>query len=356
MADRVALAHTRDDQAETVLFRVLRGSGLTGLAGIRPVTKDGLVRPLLDVSRAEIVDFLHDRKSTWREDSSNRDQKFARNRIRGTLLPQLASEWNPRIADALAQLADLAWEEEQLWEADLGHRAAGAITPAASGSEAAGAVELNAEMVNRLPRALARRLIRRAIVQAKGNARRIEFDHVERILDLIAQERGAGALRFPGVQVHRSFDRIRFSQAPASVLREGPVRVQIPGACEAPDGITRIHFEIGETAARRRLQAKGIQPPCDTLRVELSWRKILEPVEVRGWQPGDHYRPLGEARDQKIKDLFQRSRVPSWSRRGWPIVTSGGKILWVRGFGAADGYAARGTEVVLRIWEAAARP
>ena len=111
-ADRVALAHTRDDQAETVLFRVLRGSGLSGLAGIHPVTGDGLIRPLLDVTRAEIEEFLHSRGVEWREDATNRDPRFARNRIRHELLPQLARDWNPKIVDALAQLGDLAWEEE----------------------------------------------------------------------------------------------------------------------------------------------------------------------------------------------------------------------------------------------------
>lgn len=325
VADRIALAHTRDDQAETVLFRVMRGSGLSGLTGIHPVTEDGIVRPLLAVSRAEIVDFLHDRKETWREDASNRDLSFARNRIRGTLLPQLAREWNPQISPALAQLADLAFEEERWWSGEMA-RSAG--------------TELDVRTVRDLPRAVARRLVRRAIVEAKGDARGIGFEHVERILELIAKERGDGTLRVAGLEIRRSFDWVRFAKP--TRVRGVPVRVEIPGTCESPDGGTQLHFELGE---------KGVPPPCDTLKAELCWRKIPEPVEVRGWQPGDHYRPLGEARDQTVADMFQRSRVPSWRRRGWPIVTSAGKILWVREFGAADGYVARTSERVLRIWE-----
>ncbi|HEV8146519.1 MAG TPA: tRNA lysidine(34) synthetase TilS [Bryobacteraceae bacterium] len=325
IADRVALAHTRDDQAETVLFRVMRGSGLSGLAGIHPMTDDGIVRPLLDVSRAEIIDFLRDRKETWREDASNRDPSFARNRIRGTLLPQLAREWNPQIGTALAQLADLAFEEERWWNAEM-HRSAG--------------TELDVRVARDLPRAVARRLVRRAIVEAKGDARGIGFEHIERILELIAKERGDGCLRLAGLEIRRSFDWVRFAK-PAAVP-SAPVRVEIPGTCESPDRGGRLHFELGK---------KGVSPPCDTLKAELCWRKIPEAVEVRGWQPGDRYRPLGEARDQTVADMFQRSRVPSWRRRGWPIVTSAGKILWVREFGAADGYAARTSERVLRIWE-----
>src|SRR6266849_5944710 len=95
-ADRVALGHTRDDQAETVLFRLMRGSGLAGLAGIYPVTTEGLIRPLIGVTRAEIEGYLQARTIPWRDDATNRDPRFARNRIRRDLLPQLRREWNPR--------------------------------------------------------------------------------------------------------------------------------------------------------------------------------------------------------------------------------------------------------------------
>ena len=97
-ADRIATGHTRDDQAETVLFRMLRGSGLAGLAGILPVTGEHLIRPLLETTRAEIEEFLTARGIPWREDASNADHRFARNRIRHGLLPQLEREWNPELA------------------------------------------------------------------------------------------------------------------------------------------------------------------------------------------------------------------------------------------------------------------
>jgi tRNA(Ile)-lysidine synthetase-like protein len=114
----VALGHTRDDQAETVLFRFLRGSGLAGLSGIAP-TADGIIRPLLEITRAEVEQYLRARNIPWREDATNRDMHFARNRIRHELLPQLARDWNPKITDALANLADLAHEEERYWQSAL---------------------------------------------------------------------------------------------------------------------------------------------------------------------------------------------------------------------------------------------
>src|SRR5436305_6953667 len=113
--DRVALGHTRSDQAETVLFRLLRGSGTAGLAGIRPVTSGGIVRPLLDVNRAEVETYLRDRGIGWREDSTNASRRFARNRIRHELLPQLCRDWNPEIAESLARTADWALAEESYW-------------------------------------------------------------------------------------------------------------------------------------------------------------------------------------------------------------------------------------------------
>ena len=122
--ERVAVGHTRSDQAETVLFRLLRGAGTAGLAGARPMTSDGIVRPLIDVERAEVEAFLTSRGIEWREDSTNASRRFARNRIRHELLPQLSRDWNPAIVDALARTADQAAADEDYWRAgdrpDLG--------------------------------------------------------------------------------------------------------------------------------------------------------------------------------------------------------------------------------------------
>ena len=116
---RVATGHTANDQAETVLFRFLRGSAGAGLAAIRPVTAGGIVRPLLNVNRAEVEGYLRDRAIPWRDDSSNLSRKFARNRIRHELLPRLAAEWNPAIVETLHRTADWALAEEEYWEPEI---------------------------------------------------------------------------------------------------------------------------------------------------------------------------------------------------------------------------------------------
>lgn len=291
---RVALAHTRDDQAETVLFRLLRGSGLAGLAGVHPVTGDGFIRPLIGVTRGEVLEYLGARGIAWREDRSNRDLRFARNRIRHELLPQLAREWNPKIADSLANLADLAYEEEQYWDRELrtgqGKDESVVFAPHAGS------------------RAVARREIRRAIQRVKGDLRGIDFEHVERVIE------GAGA-RFdlPGVRISRLIDRLRVERA-GSQSEAPALEVTVPGTYPSPDGASEI-----------RLQ------PCDNLKSEIS-----APLILRGWRPGDHYRPVGKSRDQKLREMFRKAGVASWERRSWPILDYGGKIIWTRRFGPVE--------------------
>ena len=299
----IALGHTRDDQAETVLFRFLRGSGLAGLAGIPPVS-NGIIRPLIDVTRNEIEQYLRSRNTPWREDSTNQDRTFARNRIRHDLLPQLTRDWNPNLTETLARLADLAFEEEKYWQAQFP-----SPFPA----------ELPADILNG-PRAIARRQIRRAIAQAKGDLRRIDYDHVEAVFEIHR------TLHLPGVTVTRSFDWLQFS-APSVSPPFDPREIHPPGNFPSPDGLSQICVDIAHISDPNA---------CATLKVEACWFQSCTPLVLRGWRPGDRYRPAGQSRDHKIQEMFQKARVPSWRRASWPILTSGEKILWSRQFGVAD--------------------
>lgn len=329
LGETVALGHTRDDQAETVLFRFLRGSGLAGLSGIAP-NANGVIRPLLEITRAEIEQFLRSKGIPWREDATNQDLSFARNRIRHELLPQLARDWNPKITEVLAHLADLAYEEEQYWQSVLDQIE---LIPTPT------AIELPSHLIfpvgqghaqqPALGRPLARRLIRRAISLAKGDLRQIDFAHVEAVLNLRRR------LQLPGLTVTRSFDWIRF--AASNPAHRAPLQITPPGKFLSPDGLTEICVDIAHHNA------------CDTLGMEAC--QICSPLELRGWRPGDHYRPQGQSRDQKIQEMFQKARVPSWRRASWPILTSRDKILWARQFGVAEGLAACGRGMVLRIRE-----
>jgi tRNA(Ile)-lysidine synthase len=319
-ADRIALGHTRDDQAETVLFRMLRGSGLAGLAGILPVTAEGLIRPLLGVTRSDVETFLRERGIPCREDASNREPRFARNRIRHELLPRLKQDWNPRLTETLAHLADLAYEEERWWAAEIARLAQTllVVTP--------GAVEIATGDLAKVSRAVARRLIRHAIRQAKGNLHGVQFSHIEDVLEL---PEAGGQAELPGIRAIRSFDWIRL-EVPGSP-QPAPGELTVPGQRLAPDGNSMICLDV-----MRRTQGTNA---CATLKADLYVRKIPEKLVLRGWRPGDRYCPVGHASDRKLKELFQRQRVPSWRRPFWPILCWGHKILWARDFGPAAEYA-----------------
>lgn len=313
--DRVATGHTRSDQAETVLFRLLRGSGAAGLSGIRPTTREGLVRPLLVVTRAEVRAYLQERGLPWREDSSNSELAFDRNRIRHELLPLLERDWNPRLAEALARTAETAQDEESYWEAETARLAAQHFSPSGP------SLILRAGGVAGLPRAAARRLLRLALQQVKGDLRGIDWAHVEQTLRLAESPGGRGRVQAPGVEVRRSLDWIRL--APAGLpLPARSMEIQPPGSFPAPDGATRIEILPAEP---------GAAPGPDLVEAPAG----SAPWLLRPWTPGDRYQPFGFATPQKLKTLFQRARLPVWERAGWPVLLAAGQILWTRRFGAA---------------------
>jgi len=306
VADRVAVGHTLDDQAETVLFRLLRGSGLSGLAGILPVTAEGIIRPLIQVRREDVRGYLRDRRIGWREDSSNQSSQFTRNRIRQTLLPELARDWNPQIEVALAQLADVAYEEEVWWASEVArHASAWIVGP--------GSVEMSTPLLASMPRALLRRLMRHAIRHAKGDLLGIDHSHIEFLVDLTSVAKGSASRALPGLMVVQSFDWLAL-QAPAGDRSVEPVAVRAPGTYLWRHSNPMIQLVINS----------AIHAPnaCDTLDLEL-----------RGWRAGDAYWPLGHQHPAKLKDLFQKARVPSWRRASWPMITGKGKILWAKEFG-----------------------
>lgn len=304
-AERVALGHTLDDQAETVLYRILRGSGLSGLAGILPVTAEGLIRPLLGVRREDVRAYLRERGIAWREDSSNLSPRFARNRIRQTLLPELARDWNPKVTEALAHLGDLAYEEEVWWAGEMAR-----LAP----NEGRGWVELYAPGLAGQPRAWVRRMVREAVRRTKGDLRGIDYAHVEQAVELSGAVRGSARRVLPGVEVVRSFDWL--------LVRSGAAKPAIPSVSISGPGV--YAWPWGKPLIQLTISGRA---QCATLDLEL-----------RGWRAGDEYQPYGHQHPVKLKDLFQKARVPSWRRASWPIITEQGKILWAKEFGpSVDG-------------------
>ncbi len=335
LIDRVAAGHTRSDQAETVLFRLLRGAGTAGLAGIRPVTAWGLVRPLIDIERADVDAWLRRRNLRWREDSTNASPRFARNRIRRDLLPQLEREWNPAIADTLASMASWAQAEEAYWEGQLDR-----LGPEIFVKEE-GALLLSAAALAALPEAVLRRLLRRAIQHIRGGLDAIDFRHVQRIAELAVAQAGTGRVQLPGLTVERSFDWLRLA------AREPPPE---PWSCtlSPPAAVRGITLELVEKpeTSESSPYVYNRETGC------LDWGRLAGSLQLRTWRPGDRYRPAGSAGEEKLKTLFQKARIPVWDRRSWPVLVCGDVIVWVRRFGIASDFAANSdSSVVLLVRE-----
>jgi tRNA(Ile)-lysidine synthase len=334
--DCVATAHTQSDQAETVLYRMLRGSYNTGLAGIRPVTPDHIVRPMLWVTRSEVEEYLRKHALPWREDASNRDLSFDRNRIRHVFLPSLIADWNPQLPQILARHAELAREDEEYWEAEVEKAIPGRL------------ILRKAEAIATLPSrdrkgayslspSLQRRLIRRAIAHIRGNLREIDFRHIDEVVNLCRPDVGGHArIQVPGVDIMRSFDWVRFAP-PGTVPRpDFSIPLEIPGVADLPGG------------GRLELHATTVHPTSisdsrDTLNEGLDGtlvRGLDTALRVRNWLPGDRFCRAGHSHQQKLKELFHEFRVPLWERRSWPVLVAGDRILWARRFGVAAELAA----------------
>jgi tRNA(Ile)-lysidine synthase len=345
--DRVATGHTRSDQAETVLYRILRGSGLTGLSGILPVTGEGVVRPLLEIDRAEIEAWLRQRDIAWKEDETNQDRTFARNRLRQEVLPLLREAFNPQLNQALAHLAALAHDEEAYWDAELASH-----LPRTARHQPQ---VLTASQLAAAPPAFARRLIRRAMEIAKGDLRGIEFAHIERVLRMARSQDGHDRFQAPGIDVCRSFDLIRLSASGLTPndTHDFSIAIPVPGSVELPGSGARIILQVLEKEAPEQ----GTTQPCATVVNELDWQRFgrgrgAPSLELRNWRPGDQYRRIGQSKPEKIKFFFQEARIPLWERGNWPIITYNEAIIWARRFGAAAEFATGPeTRSILRVAE-----
>lgn len=371
-ATNVAVAHTADDQAETVLARILRGSGPSGLASIYP-TLGSVIRPLLGFRRDELRAYLRSLRQPWREDTSNTDISRQRAQIRLQLLPILERDFSRSIVERLCTLARLAREENEFWDAlvedrfialtrqsgDSGTRSIVipisalltplSLTPAISNDSAA----------SQSTKTVTERLIRRLYKGIRGDARNLTAKHVDAIYQLATAGMSGHQLdNLPGVCVERIFDELAFSPraVPDKGIRHSRVRsartsyhyvVNVPAAGSAavpvPELGTRLLLKVIDWPSMRRDTKRDDALDADLLPTTLT---------LRNWQPGDAYRPRGHSQKRKLKELFLSRRVPRDERTFWPVVEAGGRIVWSRGMPpAADFCVSDGTRSGILIDE-----
>jgi tRNA(Ile)-lysidine synthase len=308
--DAVATAHTLDDQAETVLGKFLRGAWTEGLSGIHPVVtfpEGRILRPMLAVSRPQIEAYLVSLGQPWREDTSNQDFAYTRNRLRRQLLPDL-EQWNPRIREHLANMAELARDEEAWWQAELARIAPQQLLtgrPVRGGGRAGSdedSVALDVVRLNTQPPALQRRLLRHAAA-ALGVS--LNFDATESLRRLGTQGRAGQQLALPGpLAAERTARELRLTRNPpkaAKTAKHSEIQLPVPG----------------EAAA-------------------FGWRFCVQsanpgaPAIIRIWRPGDRVTLRYSSGPRKIKEVLERLKVTGTARAEWPVVEWQGQVIWMQ--------------------------
>jgi tRNA(Ile)-lysidine synthase len=332
-AVRIATGHTLDDQAETVLIRLFRGSGPRGLSGIAPKTEDGIIRPLLGLRRREAEAYLRENGSPFVEDETNRDPRFLRNRVRRDLIPFLEKDFEPAVAERLGALAEIMGEEDALLDGFARRKTAALVDSRG---------RLDPARLSRLPVALARRVVRVFIEAAKGDLRRISFDDVERVRSL--KERRTAVLP-GGLRIVREEDGI-FPSTRRMAKRKTSGRV-----ARKWDG--RGELAMPETGARFHGRFLRVSPSSkldfdDSRRAYLDADRLRFPVVVRGRRDGDLYRPLGSPGRKKLKEIFRAKGVPVGERALRAVFSSADEIAWVEGLPVAEGF--KVSPSTRRIW------
>ncbi len=371
---RIAVGHTADDQAETVLAHILRGTGLAGLGGIHP-TSGNVVRPLLQIRRSALRAYLKDRKQTWREDATNRDITKMRARIRKKLLPLLEKQFQPTVVEHLGALATFARDDNSyldstaatavnaLCERDKETISINIIPELLKAPESNASVPARPDFPNSRvthplrfskgggleptqpqTKAIARRMIRQIVHQAKPEAGQLTAAHVDSILHLAEHGENGKSLPLPGgIEVRREHDKLIFRPKLGATrgygFTDGPKTFEQQIDLSGPETVIEVPC-LACLFRFTRIDWPAKTGETSVTGTVLDRHALCPPIVLRNWRPGDQFRPSGHRKAHKLKRLLNEKRVSRWEREGWPVLTSAGVLAWVRGFPVAPEFAA----------------
>jgi tRNA(Ile)-lysidine synthase len=359
IANRIAVAHTADDQAETVLAHLFRGTGTSGLAGAYPIVGP-VIRPLLHIHRKALRLHLTALGQSWREDSTNLDLTRQRARIRAELLPLIEEHFSPRIVNHLSELARFAREEKDFWNALVEYcfqthvreqkgafrvQISNLLLPLCLGSVASAPAQNIPPATALNQQALTERLVRRLYKGVKGDCRNLTAVHVQQVIHLASDALSGSRIELPGrILVERNFNELSVSRrslrssATAGIETDRAEHayqylLDIPegglAAISVPELKTRFSVKVIDWSSGER----------DTKQVDALDADLLRsPLLLRNWRPGDAYRPRGRRQVLKLKRLFLKQRVPRGERLRWPVIESGSSIVWARGMPPASDF------------------
>lgn len=323
-AHKVALGHTRDDQAETILMGLLRGAGATGLSGMAPARLP-FIRPFLTIRRHDILAYLREQHLTFREDSTNAKPIYTRNRVRHEVLP-LLRQFNPALVDVLARQADLLREDDRYLDEVADRHFVQIAQDAITGTCILKRPELLA-----LPVALQRRVLRKAVQHSSGQLRGPSSSAVGLIIDQILRGRSGVRMTIGRVQVAREFNSIRFQRL--NDQQEMPTKPE--------SRVLPVPSTVAWPATGQLVHAEYLELPCSEINVaSLSPTQVMvdrdrftADLHVRAWLPGDRFCPYGlEGRRKKLQDFFSDAKVPQSVRPRIPLIVAPEGIVWVAGY------------------------
>jgi len=319
-ATKIATGHTRDDQVETVLMNVLRGTGLDGLRGI-PARRGLFVRPLLDVSRAEIEDYCAAHGLEPRRDPSNLSpEAYTRNRVRLELLPLLTRDYNPQISSALLRLSEIAGGEWEYLQAQTEAALAEAVS-----FRQPGKLGLDRAVLSKMHPALLRRVLRAAVAQVRGSLKGIAHKHIERLCRLLAPPSTLGTTTLQGLFPAPACD---VTVLPGELLLMLPPKV-------APGFVLRP-LAVGDSVRLPEIGwhiESAFEPLTGTPAAQVDVASVdLPSLHIRNYRQGDRIDPVGMGgQHKKVSDIFTDAKVPRAERHRVPIIADTHGIVWVVG-------------------------
>jgi len=319
-ASKIALGHTADDQAETLMMWLLRGTGLKGLGGMPPVRGGIIIRPLIETTREEIETFLEEKSIPFVVDSSNLNPDYVRNKLREQLFPLLKEDYNPQLVKRLTQTAEIVRLDNEYLEKKAQEKLERIIVSCDSTSAVIDSVGLLA-----LPVALQVRCLRSLLEKIKGNLKRISSTHLNAILKIVSRDKPYKVLQLPdGISVEKSYQRLELTRHRSDPLPFHYCFTTIPD---------RVMIEeIGRELNFTFIEGNGHDEVVHNARVAcLDAEKVLMPLTIRNVKPGDRFQPLGMQGEKKIKDFFIDEKVPLTERKRIPLVLCKEAVVWVGG-------------------------
>ena len=323
-ATKMVTGHTADDQAETVLMWMLRGSGTGGLGGIPPKRGDRIVRPLLDIPRSDILAYLAERQLTYRMDSSNNQPMYLRNRLRQDLMPHL-KVYSPALVHVLSRQAEIIRDDH----AYLEHEATKAFHQACV-FEDERCIHLDRTILRTWPISIRRRVVRHGLQKMDGNTQRPRFDLIQRVLDCLEQGQSGWTMLIGPVEVGQEYDRLVFSKKetePFTCMSVSPskgIEVEIPSEVVWPLTGQRLTVSVA--------YAHSIGSPPHSLTMNIDADLFTPELRIRSWMPGDVFCPKGlGGRRKKLQDFFSDIKLPRSQRDKVPLLVAPEGILWVGG-------------------------